>query len=116
MGETELSQVQPAWLLRDFLSMATGFSWIHCEEVTCFQVVNTHHDTECLNHIQEASPVQKAGQVQCSQSVLVAPVPKVWYQSYVSIFSVHFPAGQYLPSDADSRSSPHSPCVVSLVK
>ena len=39
----------------------------------------TRHDTECLNHA--SSPVQKAGQVQCSQSVLVAPVPKVWYQS-----------------------------------
>ena len=83
VGETELPQVQPAWLLHDFLSMATGFSWIHCEEVTCFQIVNTRHDTECLNHIHASSPVQKAGlvQIQCSQSVIVAPVPKVWYQS-----------------------------------
>ena len=44
---------------------------------------STRHDTECFNHIH-ASPVQKAGQVQCSQSVLVAPVPKVWYQSFRS--------------------------------
>ena len=47
----------------------------------CFQIINSLHDKDCLNHSHASSPVQKAGQVQCSQSVLVAPVPKVWYQS-----------------------------------
>ena len=45
VGETELPQVQPAWLLHDFVSMATGFSWINCEEVTCFQIVKTRAET-----------------------------------------------------------------------
>ena len=43
-------------------------------------IVNACHDTECSNHIHASFSVQKAGQVQYSQSVLVAPVPKVWYQ------------------------------------
>ena len=51
VGETELPQVQPACLLHDFHSMATGFSCRHCEEVIGFQIVNYLHDTECLNHI-----------------------------------------------------------------
>ena len=62
MGETEHPQVQPACLLRDFHSMATGFSCIRCEEVTY--------------HIHASSPVQNAGQVQCSQMVLIAHVSK----------------------------------------
>ena len=40
--------------------MATGFSCIHCEEVTCFQVVNALYDTECLNHIHASFPEQNA--------------------------------------------------------
>ena len=58
---------------------ATGLSCIHCEELTCFQIVNAFHDTECLNHIHASSPVQKAEQVQGSQTVLIAPVQKVSY-------------------------------------
>ena len=58
--------------------MATGVSCIHCEEVSCFQIVNVVHDTECLNRIHASSPVQEAGQVQGSRTVLIATVPKVW--------------------------------------
>ena len=57
--------------------MATGFSCIHCEEATCFQIINVLHDTECMTHIHASSPVQQAGQVQGSQVILIAPDP-IW--------------------------------------
>ena len=107
VGETELPRVQPSCMVASRFSFrGHGFlsKSIHCEEVTCFQIVNARHDTNCLNHIHASSPVQKAGQVQRSQSVLVAPVPKVWYQSCRSSLCI-FQLGNrpYLPSDADSR-------------
>ena len=34
-GKTKGGITKNLWLLHDFNSMATGFSWIHCEEVTC---------------------------------------------------------------------------------
>ena len=53
-------------------------------------------------------PVQKAGQVQGSHTVHVAPVSKVW-----NTFWSSSPAVQYQLSDADSRCSPLIPCAVS---
>ena len=51
------------------------------------------------------------------------PWPEGWAGSMlsglvpiVSLFSVHFPAGLYLPSDVDSRCSLRSACAVSLMK
>ena len=79
------------------------FSCIHCEKVTCFQIVNALHDTECLNHIRASSPVKQAVQVQGYQTVLIAPVPKVWYQSCCSslcIFQLGNINFKIRPSDA----------------
>ena len=50
------------------------FSCIHCEEVTCFQIVNVWTMSMRL--------LQKAGLAQVSQTILTAPAPKVgpiWY-------------------------------------
>ena len=95
MGDSELPQVQPARLLHGH-----GFL-LYSLLRSNFQIVNAIHETECLTNIQCSYPsvfssVQKAGQVQDSQTVTmyITCSYKVWSELglvlILWLFSVHF--------------------------